>query len=40
MVEPQAALGPLRASALASPETVQSWIALGRQTAEAVFARQ
>ncbi len=40
MVEPSAALGPLRASALASPETIQSWITLGRQTAEAIFARQ
>lgn len=40
MVEPPIALGPLRASALASPATVQSWITLGRQTAEAIFARQ
>ena len=40
MVEPPAALGPLRSSALASPETVQSWITLGRQTAGAIFARQ
>ena len=40
MVEPPAALGPLRASALASPETVRAWITLGRQTAQAIFARQ
>lgn len=39
-IEPPAALGPLRSSALASPETVQSWIELGRRTATARFARQ
>jgi predicted acylesterase/phospholipase RssA len=40
MIEPPHALGPLRDSALASYQQVQYWIALGRQTASSVFARQ
>jgi len=40
LIEPPAALGPLRASALAGREQVSAWIDLGRQTARAAFARQ
>lgn len=39
-IEPPAALGPVRASALASPAQVAAWIDLGRQAARAAFARQ
>lgn len=39
-IEPPAALGPVRSSALASPAQVEAWIELGRQAAGAFFARQ
>lgn len=39
-IEPAAALGPVRASALAGPAQVAGWIDLGRQAACAAFARQ
>lgn len=40
MIEPPERLGPLRRSALATPEEVAAWIALGRRAARTVFARQ
>lgn len=40
MIEPAERLGALRRSALATPEEVAEWIALGRRAASDVFARQ
>ena len=39
MIEPPSRLGPIRASALASPAQVAAWIEAGRHTALSVFAR-
>ncbi len=40
MVEPAQRLGPLRASAMATPQQVAKWMEEGRRTAQATFARQ
>lgn len=40
VIEPPAALGPLRTSATASRAQVETWIASGRHAARAAFARQ